>query len=447
MRLCFLAVIAWLAALPAPLAWAAGTMGPHDTAPHTGASPEAGMPMPGIPPVLANAVEAAIGSHPAVQAARMEQQARKADRRGAQWQRFPSLSVEALTVTRGSSNSAASGVTANVVLEQPLWSAGRIDAVIRRAREREAASNAGLDESSLDIALRLVQSYYDLALSTRRETILEEGLTDHLRLVETISRRVEQEVSARSDLDLGLARKAQVEQEKAQANSQRRSSYARLLELTGLPGFDLGSMPPYLPDLRHGDEDQAIAAMLACNPTLRRLGFDQQAAASETRMAKSALFPHLVGQVSHNEITGSRAGLALKLQTGNGLSGWAAVGSAEARAQGAWAQTQATQRELRDLLRQDFVTISTARERAETGTRAADAAMLVTLSYKRQFIAGRRSWLDVMNAVREATQSRLSVAEAEMGAMAAYARIALRTCRWAPAGSAPDTSFAGSPAQ
>jgi len=37
-----------------------------------------------------------------------------------------------------------------------------------------------------------------------------------------------------------------------------------------------------------------------------------------------------------------------------------------------------------------------------------------------------------MNAVREATNSELSVADAEVGAMSSNARIWLRTCGWQP---------------
>ena len=59
-------------------------------------------------------------------------------------------------------------------------------------------------------------------------------------------------------------------------------------------------------------------------------------------------------------------------------------------------------------------------------------ARSVTESYQRQYVAGRRTWLDMMNAVREATDAQLTEADAEVSAMASAARLLLRTCRWAP---------------
>jgi adhesin transport system outer membrane protein len=50
----------------------------------------------------------------------------------------------------------------------------------------------------------------------------------------------------------------------------------------------------------------------------------------------------------------------------------------------------------------------------------------------RQFIAGRRSWLDVMNALREAVTAQLSKADAEVVVMSTAARLLLRSGRWHP---------------
>jgi adhesin transport system outer membrane protein len=58
--------------------------------------------------------------------------------------------------------------------------------------------------------------------------------------------------------------------------------------------------------------------------------------------------------------------------------------------------------------------------------------LFVVESYKRQFIAGRRTWLDVMNALQESTNMRLATVDSETSAQLTTARIALRTCTWQP---------------
>jgi adhesin transport system outer membrane protein len=53
----------------------------------------------------------------------------------------------------------------------------------------------------------------------------------------------------------------------------------------------------------------------------------------------------------------------------------------------------------------------------------------------RQFLAGRKTWIDVMNAVRESNAARTGLTEAKISAMSSAARLRLRTCRWAPQAS------------
>ena len=50
----------------------------------------------------------------------------------------------------------------------------------------------------------------------------------------------------------------------------------------------------------------------------------------------------------------------------------------------------------------------------------------------RQFVTGRRTWLDVMNAVRESNAARIGLVEAEISAMASAVRLRLRGCEWRP---------------
>lgn len=76
--------------------------------------------------------------------------------------------------------------------------------------------------------------------------------------------------------------------------------------------------------------------------------------------------------------------------------------------------------------------VRAAERRIASGVIAADAADEIIASYQRQFIAGRRSWLDVMNATREAANARLSESDARVGAAAAIARIMALSCRWQP---------------
>ena len=70
----------------------------------------------------------------------------------------------------------------------------------------------------------------------------------------------------------------------------------------------------------------------------------------------------------------------------------------------------------------------------------ASASASVMESYLRQFAAGRRTWLDLMNAVRERNAARVNLIEVETSAMASSARLLLNSCAWRPEG--PDGAAA-----
>ena len=51
----------------------------------------------------------------------------------------------------------------------------------------------------------------------------------------------------------------------------------------------------------------------------------------------------------------------------------------------------------------------------------------VSESYARQYTAGRKTWLDVLNAVREATQAELALVDATSQMQAAVLRLKAQT--------------------
>ena len=386
---------------------------------------------PGIPPALLEAAATATENYPSIRNAEAELRASRADLRGARWLRFPNVSVEALALIGGKPGY-DDGFTANIVGEQPIYNFGKLDGTIDRAQAAMTVRVAALDQTAQQVALEVSDAFYNLALAARRTSVLESGLAQHRALLQTIQNRVRQEVSPQSDLDLAMSRTAQLEQDLEQAKAGRSSSLARLVQLVGTNTQDFGMVPDYDSVTMHPSDQGAMARALNCDPGLARLRGEVLIAQADARVAKASIMPEVVGQVTHNEITGTRAGIVLRAQTGNGLSKFAESEAARTRVDAALFNVSTAERELRESLQLDFVNNRSARERVAANAQASMTSELVTESYKRQFITGRRTWLDVMNASREATNSKLSVAEAEISAMASNAHIWLRTCGWQP---------------
>jgi len=384
-----------------------------------------------IPAELDRAAVLAVATHPIITAAEAESEALDAELRGARWLRYPNLGVEALAATKGSNYADRDGLTANIVAEQPLWSGGRIDGEIDSAAASARAGRQRIGEASRQITIDVATAYYQQLLGAERVGVLTDSLEQHRILVGSIERRVAQEVSPQVDLTLARSRVAQIELELAAAEELQARSRTQLLQLTGgvpiepvlpLP-VSMEAMPPV---------EQAVADGLQCSPTLQALLSQVDAAEARRRVARGELLPQVLLQLSQNELTGARAALVLRAETGSGLSRLSAIDSAEARITRAFAEFGRAERELREQLQTDYVQLRSAQARIAAGTLAADTSADLIESYQRQFIAGRRSWLDVMNAVREAASARLSESEARVTAASAAARILAVSCRWDP---------------
>lgn len=402
-----------------------GLYGPAENPP-----PDVQLPTPmAIPDELARAAALAARTHPLINAAEAEVEALEADYRGARWLRFPNLSIEALSATRGSSIADSDGLAVNAAIEQPIWSGGRISSEIDRAQAELGAGENRVGETRQDIVLQVTESYYNFTLADQRVQVLQYSLDEHNRLLAAIDRRVQQEISPRTDYVLGQSRTAQVELELALAEEERESARLRLQELTGSADIH-PTLPPMTVAELVPPEEVALTEALACSPSLAALTDLIEVAEAESDSARAQLWPQLLLQLSQNEITGARVAIVLRAQTGNGLAAFTAIDSSDARIRRAMAEFGETERSLRSQFRRNYVLLRAASRRIDSGLQAADTADLIIASYERQFVAGRRSWLDVMNAVREAATARLSESDARVTAAAATARILTLSCRW-----------------
>jgi len=376
---------------------------------------------------LAEAAEQALDTYPVLAAARTQIRASQHDIRAARWLRYPSVAVGVTT-----RSDRVGAVRPEVQIVQPLWTGGRIKGSIDRATALRDVAAATLDETALDVLLRLSAAYYDIARTARLQALYTESLSEHRRLVESMQRRVDQGVSPQSDLELARARAAQVEQEFGSTAAQHDSAVQRFLELVGDPRFEIGEPPQYSPSAHHPQSADAVTRAVSCDPTVSRLNAQVAVADADRRLSKAAIFPQLGLQYSYDRFAGSQIGLALRTQSQGGLSPLALAEGAAARKQAAEFQVVAAQRDISEKVKLDLVENRSDRTRIESSAAAAESTANVMDSFFRQFVAGRRTWLDVMNAVREAIAARAALVEVETGAMASSARIRLRTCAWMP---------------
>lgn len=387
----------------------------------------------GIPLDLSAGVNAAVANFPRIRAALLNVKASQSDIVAAKRRWLPSVSLQALSFAGGNAIGGDDPFALNLVVDQPIWNGGRIGAQIDRATTARSVSEARALEVAESVSIQAINSFYEAVLAKRRLLKLQEGRVTLLDLVQTISRRVDQKVSPRADLVLAESRLAEIEQQITFSQASFFSAQETYRQVTGQYDYNFGQLPEYDRLTMHPHTAGLVEESLLCNPATRVASAERALAAVDTNLAKSQLYPQLSAQFSLNEVTGSRFGLALTAQLQNGISQFSVIDASRTRELEAEAEADAAGLEGRLRITNDILLNYSARDQVPIGMRSVAAAEEVTASYRRQFIAGRRSWLDVVNAVREEITADLFLVDAETSAMASAARVLIYSCRWTPA--------------
>lgn len=362
-------------------------------------------------------LQSTLASHPLVLGKRAAQGAAQAEREGADWQRYPALSLEASTQNSGASL---------LRLEQPLWSGGRITAAIDAAGSRLDAAGAALEEARQELGLKVIAASTE---ALRQQARQQHGITDvreHEKLLAMIQRRVAQEVSPQADQRLAASRLYASANELSVATQALNNALAQLTQLTGQPVT--GVALPAVPEAGALASLQAVLTQtLAYSPLLRRLAFEEATAQADIASKRSAYMPQLVLRLENSTglqaASEQRAMLVLLAQPGAGLSAKSGADAAVARREAARLAREAAERDVRERATLDWNEWVATRLRLDNASQARAMSTEVSESYARQYTAGRKTWIDVLNAVREATQSELAVDDAQAQMLAASLRL------------------------
>jgi adhesin transport system outer membrane protein len=381
---------------------------------------------PMVPPALDQAVRIVTHNYPSAKSARAALRAAYSEVKAAKWQRFPTVAATLANLDANDNPDPQFSV------ELPIWSAGRIGASIRRAKAEEDASSAGYVETVENLAITTSDTYFQIAQLAEREKLLVDSLAAHNRLVATMERRVQQEVSPLADLELARSRTAQVQQDYNVARSQRLTALRVFAELVADASYDLGPTPAFDGRWTIENPDALEEQAVAYDPKLRRLNAEVDVARAEYDQSHAAIFPQIGAQYTYDDIYKSRVGVVVRAQASGGLSQFSSANAAKIRIQGALEDARVADQELRRTVASDLIAFDAAKARASISLTASETAANVSDSYMRQFIAGRRTWLDVMNALREAVNAQIGKSDAEVTTMAAAVRLQLRSGRWRP---------------
>lgn len=358
------------------------------------------------------AMQYAIKTHPLILSAEGQYRAAKSELAASRWSRFPTVGASA----RENSFDQKQDVT---TASMPLWMGGRINADIDLAKSSRDGALSGISEAQQSVMLETIGLFFDYFKSEKKLEIASQNIDEHQRLYEIIERRVEAATSPDVDAMLAQARLQSARSSQIQAASIKDISKASL-ELTVGRVID-AVLVNNNPDPFGISLNEAVATGIAVSPRVARIESEIKGFDANIKLAKSALYPQvsLGYEKRFNDPDSSRVDqeetfVSVQFQPGAGLAVASSISAAKQRKQSARDSLEAEKRELRRQIKTAWNEYASVSFQLEPSKMLVDATNSVIESYLRQYAVGKKSWLDVLNAQREATQARNTLVDFEV---------------------------------
>jgi adhesin transport system outer membrane protein len=377
-------------------------------------------------------------THPSLRAQQALGESAKHALESARWQFYPTPSISFEQVDTGQTDPSYAAYGDKAVttlrLQQPLWTGGRLTAGLNKAQAGLAVSQATLDALRQDLAVRVVQVYADWLGADLKILAFEKSLKAHRALQDQIDRRIAGGASPRSDLTLLLGRAQQTEADLSAAQAQALSALGRLSQMVG------NELQPRLLEQALGvplglasNTQDLLQQVQVHNPGVLKLLAQARMAQGEVAERQADLKPevYLRAESQHGSYntpgspTLTRIFVGVSSHFGAGLSSMTQVSGAQARYQSALAEVDSARLSLAEQIQSDYAQAAAGQVRLLALVAALESSDSIARAWNRQFIAGRKSWLDVMNAVREQTQLETQIADAKSSQLLLSWRLAI----------------------
>ena len=373
---------------------------------------------------LGELIAQVLRSHPAIQARTKGVEASQAEIAMARWQFYPSVSL-GVQSAKDSATSAAPSRTASLSVQQPLWSGGRIEANVQTASRKQTLAEAAVLESRLDVALKGVDAWASWLAATGRRVATDDAMTKLDQLDAMIRRRVDQQVSAMVDGQLMAVRLQQARAEQLAAQIAQDVAAQRLTQWVGhanwAPSMRAGELLACHRSWVNGqDLPVAASAWVDRQPAVLRNQAEGEVSAAEVEQRRAERWPTVFARLerqSNETGLGLGSGMSnrwvvgLQYTPGAGLSTLQADKASIARQQSLEQEGEALRRDWRQRMDGDLLEFQGNQQRLQLLEAARHGNLTLTDAYTRLFVAGRRSWLELLNVVREVVQSDIAASD------------------------------------
>lgn len=372
-------------------------------------------------------------THPEVLRANAEIQASQFDVSGARAGYYPNFQLQNVQSNR-SAEVGGAGRGTIVRLTQPLYSGGSTGAEVDNADARREQAESNLASTRLDLALRYSEAHFGALAASSQVKALEDNLQSLRKLFASITRRAEEGAAPESDVKTAITRLRQAESQLTQARAQ---DLVQRQALRSLLSVEPGRLTwPHRAALTTGEMSDVLERALQLNPNHTRADAEIRAQEAQGRLSRARLTPEVSLQYSRgmggisesNQVEQTQ--LIVAYQTDNGFRAFENYRGALKRVEAAQSRKASVLRDIEqsivaDRLQQESLVLQLRSQRL-----AVDSASQLVDSYLRQYVVGRKTWIEVLNAQREATDTVIQFIGLQQNYWQTATRLALNAMYW-----------------
>lgn len=373
----------------------------------------------------------AIQTYPSIESARFDQQATVENIKAAKLNLLPTPSI--------TSGYGEDDFNSQIRIRQPLWTGGKLTANVNQAIFNDKAATERVFEQQNQVAKNTIEAWQSYMQAVARQRIHLDSLDQLNEFEQMMQRRVGQGVSARIELDLATNRILQEQNAYQAAVGQQRIAAARLEQIIGQSVSqtrisDIKTLTEQAKRQAVNFEDMAFNQASFYNPTVVKEHFQIESAKQEVEVQRAARYPTIYAQYQHsyyqendrNDLDDRDDGIfsiGLTYDPGAGFSNLALARASQAQVNSLVQSQQASRRRVLEEIQIQYQQFVSAKDRETSLVAAVAGAQIVVNSYRRQFIAGRKSWLEVLNAVREHNEYQVQLVQARADLLGAFYKL------------------------
>ncbi len=372
---------------------------------------------------LPSLISKATAYHPSIKSNIFLEDSAKNEITSAKWQYFPTPKFSVSQVDRssmGANHTYKDGDNrvSVISLTQPLWASGYIDAGLEKSKAKLLSARAVTKVAQQDLALKVISAYSKWYDSYLKKELYKKSKKKYGALRARLRIRIKQGLSSNVDLNLVDSRLIQADAGLNSAIIQYENSLLNLEELLGTPLDSKDLIRDFSIVKFENNQLKLSKRALLINPRIKQIKAEGLVIEAELKQSRAKLYPGINFKFERQwgnftkEVNGpeSRFFIELNSSFGAGLSNFSQIKQIRSRYQSLQKRLTYEKNKVAQQIELDWMySISLKKQKALLESSLVNTKK-VQKSYYRQFLAGRKTWQEVMNSIREVSQLETQLA-------------------------------------